>query len=644
MAPQDGTRGEALEWLQADPETAPTAPAEPVVRAVQGKPCPNCGWLCEEDEQQCFRCAHPFRTEAPAVPEEPAAAALEPLMETADGPPALDLSQPLVEPALFDLIIRGERLGLSAGFGTLISLDDVAITHYPHQLDAALRVLNTMRGRAILADEVGLGKTVEAGIVLKELAERGLAQQVLIVVPSSLCEQWQEEMAVKFGEQFLIVEGDEAWAQGGRFIVSLDYAKRPEHAEHMTGRDWDLLIVDEAHKLRSRGTQRWKFVNQLRKQYVLLLTATPVSNDLMELYNLVTVLRPGQLGSPRSFRREFVDASDQRRPRNVTQLKRLLGEVMVRNRRATVGIDLPPRRAAVYRLELPPEERRLYDAVTTFIRDQLRANPEAGELRLWLLTLQRELCSSPRALLGTLQRMAADQQTHPAEVRQELARLADAAAGVTVARKAQALLELLGQIPDQMLVFTSFVGTMEEIAGHLRAREVPCGTFHGGLASEQKEAAVAAFRHGETRVLVSTEAGGEGRNLQFCHVLVNYDLPWNPMRIEQRIGRLHRLGQTEPVTVVNLAARRTIEEYILDLLAHKIRMFELVIGEVDLILGTLKGERSFEQMVADVWAASQTEEELRGRLDGVGGELEAARQAYQQVREAGNLLSQALEQ
>ncbi|MCP4514156.1 MAG: DEAD/DEAH box helicase, partial [Delftia sp.] len=185
-----------------------------------------------------------------------------------------------------------------------------------HQLDAALRALRDMRGRALLADEVGLGKTIEAGIVMKELIERGLSSSILIITPASLTWQWHEEMRVKFYEEFTVLEKlDQLPAEPGagpcRWIISLSRAKTARWSQHLLARDYDLLIVDEAHKLKNRRTKAYNFVSQIQKRYVLMLTATPVHNNLLELYNLITILRPGHLGTRRAFKHNSVESARQ---------------------------------------------------------------------------------------------------------------------------------------------------------------------------------------------------------------------------------------------------------------------------------------------------------------------------------------------
>jgi SNF2 family DNA or RNA helicase len=753
---------ERLEWLKAPSQPKPS-PRRPESTAEAVRPCPVCGWPNPSSATECARCgqAMTLKTDLASTLAELGVTPLPRIVETETDLRARLRAMTLDEPAVYDLRLRAESLRLSTGFDSLICLDDISIDHHAYQLEAALRALRDIRGRALLADEVGLGKTIETGIVMKELIERGLAQSVLILVPASLTMQWHEEMRHKFHEEFTVVRRprDLELPDGQtriRWIVSLSRAKRARYAQALLAREYDLLIVDEAHKLKNRRTKVHRFVNQIRKRYVLLLTATPVHNDLMELYGLINILRPGHLGTVRAFRRNFVArrepeqptvrrrarrtvvsskgwgylgrskewrdehwASDSRSwlkkywrrshdferlatlplsgrrekarqeiidliqqgyevfdyelletsnplrrgryefvarlrlsekarearrreraerphtrqrnvtPRNAPALRRLLAEVMIRNRRSKVGVRLPPRRAAVYHLQLTPPERALYDGVTAYIRDELAGRPHARHLRLTLMMLQKELCSSPQAVAATLAKMLANpRQTD--EARLQLGSFLDLAHGIVRGRKTEAVLKLLDRFPDQVVIFTEFLPTLRVLEAALKAHGHEVAVFHGGLDAYAKEDAIRAFRKG-ARALISTESGAEGRNLQFCRVLINYDLPWNPMRIEQRIGRLHRLGQEQEVLVFTLAAENTIEAYILDLLANKIRMFELVIGELDLILGAMDDPRSFETFIRDAWLESYSEADLQRRIARMEALLAAARRSYEEV-------------
>ena len=635
---------ERLEWLEIPEPDAAAPPAAAPEGAAMGRRCPQCGWLGPETDQECFRCGYPFASEArlpelierlgvrlpPRSIERTEARTARAMLRAA--PEALDL---------YRLRLRAEELRLARGFTELICLDGVNLYHYPHQFATALRALQQMRGRALLADEVGLGKTIEAGLIMKELLQRGLIESVLVLVPASLTQQWQEELATKFYEEFALIEAPRDWQGRDRCICSLSLAKQGAHAQRILEREWDLLIVDEAHKLKNRATQVYKFVNRIRKRYVLMLTATPVHNDLVELYSLITVLKPGQLGTVRAFRRQFVDKEDKRRPKNTGELRQLLAEVMIRNRRSTAGITLPPRRAAVYHLELGPSERALYDGVTAYIRERLHDERSRKQLRLSLLTLQKELCSSSQAVARTLDRMSRDPE-HARATRRRLAEFRDLAASIGGSRKAAAVAKLLGRYDDKVLVFTDYIPTLHMLADALEARGHRVARFHGGMPLAEKEANVHAFQR-EARVLVSSEAGGEGRNLQFCRMVVNYDLPWNPMRVEQRIGRVHRLGQKREVVIFNFSTHRTIEAHILDLLATKIRMFELVIGELDLILGAIDPRKTFEELLVEAWAASRSEEELQQHFEEIAERISGARDQYERIKESEAILSAVVE-
>ncbi len=668
---------ERFEWLEIPDGVESATPNKiKTPEAVLGKRCPQCNWLDEETSTACFRCGYRFNVDQQLTARiESLGINLPPrVIET---PQNLEnffrihgRQKPPSPVAEYTLRLQAEQLRLGQGFDHLICLEDIAVEHYEHQLETALRALQEMRGRALLADEVGLGKTIEAGIVMKELIERGLVRTILVLTPASLTEQWREELSAKFREEFTVIDNlaqleKMAKAESGRWLMSLDRAKMKRYSEQILQRDYDLLIVDEAHKLKNRGTLAWKFVNQIRKRYVLMLTATPVQNDLMELYSLITILSPGQLGTVRGFRRHFLEQSDPRLPKNATALRRLLGDVMIRNRRSSVDVTFPQRRAAIYHLSLSDQEWKLYTDVTDYIRRRFRDPESDKHLRLTLITLQKELCSSPQAVAHTLAKMA-DDRSYSDPVRAELNSFLALAQSIDTGRKLSAVKEILQKFPGKFLIFTEYRQTLETIVTRLAEWGISAEAFHGGLNIRQKEAAIDRFRREESneesdkedgdksgdasgdasagvRVLVSTESGAEGRNLQFCHQLINYDLPWNPMRVEQRIGRLHRLGQAKDVTIFNLSCHETIEAYIVDLLARKIRMFELVIGELDLILGGLDGADSFEDMLRQAWEAAESEDDLQGRLEAVGDLLVRARQKYEQVRESNAILDGLME-
>jgi SNF2 family DNA or RNA helicase len=545
----------------------------------------------------------------------------------------------------YRLRLMAMRLGLVAGFDDLLSLDAIDFQPFDYQVRAARTALRRFRGRGLLSDEVGLGKTIEAGLVLKEYLLRQMVGRVLILTPPGLVEQWREELVTKFKITDFVTNNDEAfralgadaWLRFPYVIASLATARRPEHRQVITSEIYDLVIVDEAHHLKNRASVSWKLVNELQKRFILLLTATPVQNSLSELYNLVTVLKPGQLKSPKEFQRDFVVRGDPRLPKNRGLLRELLSDVMVRHSRGQINLQLPPRRAHTVQLALHADEQQLYDAIADLSRRILADASVTSAHRFGVRTLLREAGSSAAATRSTLRSLA--DVAGLAAYRKNLLALADQADTVTTSAKADALAKLLeaqakggGGERSKVVIFTQFRATREMLAAHLEGAGIDFALYHGGLTIAQKDQTIRDFAD-HLPVLLSTEAAGEGRNLQFCRVLVNFDLPWNPQRIEQRIGRIHRIGQDQPVDIFNLAAQGTIEEHVLDILDRKLNMFELVIGEMDMILGQLSDERDFEEIITEIWSQAQSAEDLSAGMTALGDKLVEARRAYQDMKE-----------
>src|SRR5438552_972591 len=294
------------------------------------------------------------------------------------------LQAPPTDRAWHELRREAERIALVPGFERLITLDANAIKALPHQIDVAQRVLRHMSGRAILADEVGLGKTIEASIIYKELAIRGLARRVLILTPASLVGQWQGELEQKFFERFDTPSEPDDWLNVTKAIVSHDRARSRRHAEEILRHRWDLVIVDEAHKVKNQRGATYQFIEKIERDFILLLTATPLQNDLRELYNLVTLLRPGQLGTWPEFRKVHLVAGDRRMPKDPAALRALTHEVMIRTRRTSVidDLNLPPRRARHPEVRLTKAEADLYHGTTEFLRRLYREGfvQPAGEV------------------------------------------------------------------------------------------------------------------------------------------------------------------------------------------------------------------------------------------------------------------------
>jgi SNF2 family DNA or RNA helicase len=412
----------------------------------------------------------------------------------------------------------------------------------------------------------------------------------------------------------------------------MDTAKLLRHRDKVAAASFDLVVVDEAHRLKNQKTLAWKFLDRLAPRYLLLLTATPVQNDLHELYNLVQLLRPGLLGTYRTFGREFMRRGDRRMPQNTGRLANLLSETMIRTTRASTSIRFPKRDVTNILFDLTGPERDLYDSVTRLVRRLVQGHRETrrGAIKLTLLTLQKEIGSSSFAAVPTLAKLMARET--PGQARTELEALVHSARAIEANAKFEGIRKIVESSRDKFVVFTQFRATLEFLARSLRGMGVKVAVFHGALSLREKEAAIAQFRD-RARVLVSTEAGGEGRNLQFCHLLVNYDLPWNPMRIEQRIGRLHRLGQTHDVRVFNFTARSTVEAYVLEIVHEKINMFRSVIGDLDMVLGPYAEAGSFEDAVFNIWANAKGERDLDREFGKLGAALLVGRKRYEAVEE-----------
>lgn len=423
-------------------------------------------------------------------------------LDERDGELLREVGARLVSVPEFQLAARAARLSAHAGFDRLICLPLVReMEALDHQIRTACTVLQRFRGRAMLCDEVGLGKTIEAGLIFAELTTRGLVRSALVLVPPSLIEQWQGEMRRKFSLDLVSHDdpafrerGPSAWDAHDLVIASIHTAKREPHRSAILARKWDLVIVDEAHHLRNRGTQLWRFASELSKQYILLLTATPVQNNLEELHNLVTLLEPGLLRTARQFSQRFVDRKDKLTPKNLGELHGLLSEVMVRNRRSTVGLQFTRRWARTDVLPPTPAEADLYRDAASFVREQLPQSGARGPLsRMALIALQMALGSSSRAAAGTLATLAAGERL-PDLDRARLGRLAERAQAQTESAKLDRLLALVREFDDKMVIFTQFRATQELLAERLEEAGHDVAVFHGGLSRLAKEEAVRRFQ------------------------------------------------------------------------------------------------------------------------------------------------------
>ena len=590
-------------------------------------------------------------------------------------------------------------------------LFDAQVEPKPHQIDAALFALDTPHlPGVLLADEVGLGKTIEAGIVITQFwSER--RRRVLIVAPASLRQQWKQELFEKFFIDAKILDSstgslrsvEDTPNAASVLICSYEYVIRHERN---LARQWDLVIADEAHRLRTHWSGKNKAGAAVARilansHKTVFLTATPLQNKLEELYGIVSVFYPGYFYSLESFRERYVKgrafSGDDLAERVAILSKRTLRKDADKYIRFTERLPLT--------LEFTPSkaEIKLYNLVNGYLQRPDLMAFTGSQRHLISLILRKRLGSSTFAIASTLERIAdrldrevvtGDVQEEPEDyfveeeltsdereafgdgptedeaeasaapslkdaIRAEAEELRGFAAlshSITVNEKALKLNEALEKgfaklreigAPEKAIIFTDSTKTQEYLAKSLKEagwgdglvlfngsnnspesqeiyrrwmQENAGGDLITGIpASDRRKALVDYFRD-SGRVMIATEAAGEGVNLQFCSMVVNYDLPWNPQRVEQRIGRCHRYGQQHNVVVVNFANRgNAAESRILELLATKFRLFESVLGASDQVLGSIEDGFDFEKKISTILDRCKTADEINAAFD----ELEA---------------------
>jgi len=538
--------------------------------------------------------------------------------------------------------LQAYKLSFRTSYDQLICLPTLQnVQSLWYQEDTARKVMKLFRGRAILADEVGLGKTIEACMILKEYLLRGLIRTALILTPSNLVNQWYDELLSKFRLSF-VSSNDSLFRQdANRFwrspliLASIHTVKTKHHFDSVISRNYDMVIVDEAHHLKNRNTLNWKLVNAIPKTFLLLLTATPIQNNLEELFNLVTLLSPGHLKTRKAFKKEFITRGNPTDPQNREKLRQLLKEVMVRNTRSVTQVHLPPRFATTVKISPSHSEEDFYQLISNFITEQAKIRSN-GITRLSLQKLLEAAGSSHFAALRMLENIANRDNNGVNYRAREIIKLGKE---IQVAAKTQQVVDLLHALPDQKIIFVNYRATLEYLQEILGQQRITHVVYQGTMTATQKQATIDAFLDG-CPVLLATGTGGEGHNLQFCHTMINYDLPWNPMEIEQRIGRIHRIGQEKEVQVYNFCASGSIEDHILEVLDRKINMFELVVGEIDMILGRMKGEQEFSELVYDIWIKNSDDKKRKEAFNALASRLKRARMAYEKSKELDEKLFQ----
>jgi len=501
---------------------------------------------------------------------------------------------------LLKLKVQSEEMSKDNEINELLCYDSVKKNleyDLPHQPEGAMKILRDLNGSALLADEVGLGKTITAGIALKECIVRGFVKKILILTPPSLVDQWVAELKEKFELDFTIVENEASWTSSSFIIASIDRVKIfdretgkfKHHIAHEI--PWDLVIVDEAHKLKEKSTIRWRFVDKLQKKRFMILTATPFQNNLLELYNLLHLLKRGHLGTIKEFRKKFLNRGNSRYPLNPKELRARLEEVMVRRRRDQTKVDYKKRIPKIVAVEMTDQEKRIYEATCEMLKTQyFAANGDPINGKLLVFAILPKVTSSSKSAVESLTRILEDNKYHSKT--KEIARqILEELKVLKKDSKIEKIMEIIQEIKtkdpkDKILIYTRHPTTLRYIVEKLKPFNYKILEFVGGLDRQQKSAIVKSFKE-DADILISTDTGAEGLNFQFCRNLINYDLPWNPMSVEQRIGRLDRIGQKNDMNIFSLATKGTMEEHIVDLIINKMCCVGLVIGELPIILFNL---------------------------------------------------------
>jgi SNF2 family DNA or RNA helicase len=555
---------------------------------------------------------------------------------------------------LFKLRLDVEEIAKDSEINDLLSYESIKKNLFyelPYQKEGAIKLLRDLNATGLLADEVGLGKTITAGMIVKEGIVRGLMKKVLILAPPSLVDQWQVELKEKFEIDFKIIEAIDEWGNFDFAIASIDrvkiYNREERDFRHKKAHEilWDLVIVDEAHKLKEKNTIRWKFVDRLKKKRFLLLTATPFQNDLLELYNLLHLLKRGHLGTIKEFRKKFLYRGNKRYPLNPTELKKKLEEIMLRRRRDETGINYKPRIPKIVNVEMTDKEKKIYENTVRLLKENyFRADGNEINGRLIVFAILPKITSSSRSAVESLQRIVENESYH--EGTREFAQgILDDYKKLDKDSKIEKLVELIREIrarsnDEKILIYTRHPTTLRYIVEKLHPFNLKIIEFQGGLDREEKTRRINAFKKGEGDILISTDTGAEGLNFQFCRNLINYDLPWNPMSVEQRIGRLDRIGQKREMYIYSFATKGTMEEHVVDLIINKMCCVGLVIGELPIILFNLEldsegehGRNKIEEKLMNAFIDSKGNLEIFSRgINEIAKMIEAGIKDYEKEK------------
>ncbi len=583
------------------------------------------------------------------------------------------------------LALEAHRYRYAALYDPLLAMNASKVDPLPHQIEAVYgRVLQYPRIRFLIADDPGAGKTIMAGLIIKELKLRHLAKRILIVSPGHLKDQWRREMKDRFDEIFTVVDrgfmsafyGQNVWAREQQLITSIDFAKQEEILAGLTAVHYDLIIVDEAHKMSAYRygekldkTIRYRLGERLSQvcTHLLFLTATPHRGDPENFRLLLDLLEPG------FFANTDMVADSIRQRENPLFIRRMKEDLKDFEGRP---LFLPRYVETIgFRLGVEsPAEKELYNALSHYVKEQFNKALQKDKRRnvaFALVILQRRLASSTYALLRSLERRKrrleellrgveqkgrAGDSYDPEEAEElseeerwkleelwetlsvsenryeleeelrTLERLIEQAKAITSAdppveaklKHFKAALDgLQRKHPgEKVLIFTESRDTLEYLEKNLRRWGYNVCTIHGGMGLEERIRAEGVFKN-EAQVMVATEAAGEGINLQFCHLMINYDIPWNPNRLEQRMGRIHRYGQRREVFIFNLVAVDTREGQVWHAVFRKLNEIRQALGsdKVFDVLGDLIQGKDLGQLLVEAAAGARSMEEILREIE-----------------------------
>ncbi len=573
------------------------------------------------------------------------------------------------------LALEAYRFRLASLFDPILAMNVSRVDPLPHQIEAVYGyILRLPRIRFMIADDPGAGKTIMAGLVIKELKLRGLARRILIVVPGHLKDQWLREMKERFSENFIVVDrhamsarfGENVWERESQVITSIDFAKRDEILSTLSNVSWDLVIVDEAHKMAAyrygdkiSKTARYRLGEVLSRntEHLLFLTATPHKGDPENFRLLLDLLEPGFFADQKMLMESIM------RKENPLFIRRLKEDL-----RDFEGRPLfLPRHVSTVKFKLTDEEKALYNELSRYVitqYDKARRSDKKRNVAFALIILQRRMASSVYALKRSLERRKKRLEDllmggKEAEVREidfeeledyeekERWRIEQEWEALSVAetrdelereiKTIEGLIEMADKIireerevklselkrlmnseefrGQKVIIFTESRDTLEYLVRKIRGWGYTVSYIHGGMRLENRIRAEKEFKH-ETQVMVATEAAGEGINLQFCNLMINYDIPWNPNRLEQRMGRIHRYGQTREVYVFNLVNDETREGRVLTRLLEKLEEIRGALGDkVFDVIGEIFPGRDFYQLVVEAAANARSVDEILASIE-----------------------------